>query len=206
MTERQADFRISPLAREDVSSVVKVHIEAFPNFFLSFLGPRFLREFYYSFLADPVGMAFVARTEKDGVVGAIVGPLDPRGFFKRLLCRRWWAFCLASLTAIVRHPSSGPRLARAIFYRGEAPAGPVRALLSSIAVSPRAQGKGVGRGLARRWLDQAQSCGARGCYLTTDAEKNDAVNRFYLSLGWKLEASYITAAGRKMNRYVYDFE
>lgn len=206
MKEHQVDFHIAPLAPNDVDMVVKLHLRAFPDFFLSFLGPRFLREFYFSFLMDPVGMAFVARSEQDGVVGAIVGPLDPRGFFGRLLRRRWWAFGLASLAALLRRPSSASRLARALVYRGEAPAGQVRALLSSIAVSPDAQGKGIGRALVERWLDEARSRGARGCFLTTDAENNYAVNRFYLSQGWKLESAYTTPDGRKMNRYEYDFD
>ena len=98
------------------------------------------------------------------------------------------------------------RLVRALVYRGEAPAGPVRALLSSLAVSPAAQGQGIGRALVQRWLDEARLRGARGGFLTTDAENNDAVNRFYLSLGWKLEAAYTTREGRKMNRYEYDFD
>jgi GNAT superfamily N-acetyltransferase len=205
MRDGQADFQIAPLAPENVDSVVKLHLRAFPDFFLSLLGPRFLREFYLSFLADPVAMAFVARNEIEGVVGAIVGPLDPRGFFTRLLRRRWWAFCLASFSALLRRPSSAARLARALVYRGEAPGGPVRALLSSIAVEPGAQGKGIGQALVQRWLDEARSRRACGCYLTTDAENNDAVNRFYLSQGWKLESTYTTPDGRKMNRYVYDF-
>ena len=206
MKDRPADFQIAPLAPEDIGSAVRLHLHAFPDFFLSQLGPRFLREFYLSFLMDPVAMAFVARNQSDGVVGAIVGPLDPRGYFSRLLRRRWWAFCLASLAALLRSPSSAPRLARALVYRGEAPGGPFRALLSSIAVSPGLQGKGIGRALVLRWLDEARSRGASGCYLTTDAENNDPVNRFYLSQGWKVESAYTTPEGRKMNRYVYDFD
>ena len=58
----------------------------------------------------------------------------------------------------------------------------------------------------QRWLEEARSRGARGCYLTTDAEKNDPVNRFYLSQGWRVESAYTTPKGRKMNRYVYDFD
>ena len=206
MKDRQADFFVAPLTHGDVEPVVKLHLRAFPGFFLSFLGPRFLREFYFSFLADPVGMAFVARHMQEGVVGAIVGTVDPRGFFGRLLRRRWWAFAVASLGALLRRPSSALRLARALVYRGEAPTGPVRALLSSIAVSPDAQGQGIGRALVQRWLDEARSRGARGCFLTTDLENNDEVNRFYRSQGWKLESAYTTPDGRKMNRYCYDFD
>jgi GNAT superfamily N-acetyltransferase len=198
--------RLEPLTLEQVDFVVSLHLNAFPNFFLSCLGPRFLREFYVSFLMDPVAMAFVGHDERDEVVGAIVGPLDPRGFFSRLLRRRWWAFCRASLATALSRPSTVPRLVRALTYRGDLPEGPVRALLSSVAVSPSAQGRGVGKALVLRWLEEARRRGASGCYLTTDADNNDAVNRFYRSMGWKLESAYTTPQGRKMNRYVYDFD
>jgi ribosomal protein S18 acetylase RimI-like enzyme len=200
-----SDVQIEPLTASFVNEVVDIHIKAFPTFFLSFLGPRFLREFYASFLADPVGMGFVACEANKKVIGAVVGPLAPSGYFRRLLKRRWWAFCLAGTGAVFKRPSCVVRLLRAVFYRGEPPSGPARALLSSIAVSPTAQGRGVGKKLVERWVEEARKRGAQGCYLTTDAENNDAVNGFYRSLGWKVEATYPTPEGRKMNRYVLDF-
>ncbi|MEI2724757.1 MAG: GNAT family N-acetyltransferase [Verrucomicrobiota bacterium] len=193
------------LQSANIDRVVAIHRESFPNFFLTSLGPRFLREFYASFPSDPTGMGFVACDAQGEVLGAVVGSLNPREYFKRLLQRRWWAFGLVSLAAILRQPSFTSRLLRAVFYRGEAPAGPVRALLSSVVVARQAQGQGVGRALVQRWLAAAQARGASGCFLTTDAQNNGDVNRFYLSLGWKLEANYTTRDGRKMNRYVNDF-
>ncbi len=203
---KPAGLNLGTLESRHIEDVIRIHLHGFPSFFLSFLGQRFLREFYGSFLRDPVGMAFVARDERDVVVGTIVGPLDPRGFFSRLLRRRWWAFCQASLAAVLARPSTVPRLIRALAYRGDAPRGPVRALLSSVVVSPSAQGHGVGKALVLRWLQEAGQRGVSGCYLTTDADNNDAVNRFYLSIGWKLESTYTTREGRQMNRYTYDFD
>lgn len=198
-------WRLEPLTLQQVNAVVSMHLEAFPDYFLSFLGPGFLREFYASFLQDPVGMAFVAYDERGEVFGAVVGPLDSRQFFRRLLLRRWWAFSSASLAAAVCRPTIVPRLFRALAYRGDTPQGPVRALLSSVAVAPEAQGRGVGKALVMRWLDEAQRRGASGCFLTTDADNNEAVNSFYRSLGWQIESTYVTPQRRRMNRYVYDF-
>jgi len=206
MTTEAAKTKIRPLECEDVDTVVSVHLRAFPSFFLSFLGPRFLREFYGSFLVDPMGLGFVAVDGGGRVLGVVVGPLNPAGYFKRLLKRRWWAFCLASISAVLRRPKVLPRLFRAVVYRGEAPTGPVRALLSSIAVDPQVQGGGVGRKLVERWVQEVRAAGGSGCFLTTDAEGNEAVNAFYRKLGWKLESSYSTKEGRRMNRYVLDFE
>lgn len=196
---------LETLKSRHIEDVVRIHLQGFPSFFLSFLGPRFLREFYRSFLVDPVGVGFVASNSAGQVIGAVVGSVDPRGYFTRLLLRRWWAFCLASVGAIARRPSCVPRLFRAVCYRGEAPSGPVRALLSSIVVSPLAQGRGVGKMLINGWVEEVRRRGACGCYLTTDAEGNNAVNSFYQKIGWRLESSYVTREGRKMNRYVLDW-
>ena len=72
-------------------------------------------------------------------------------------------------------------------------------------VAPEFQGKGIGKLLVSRWVKEAYSRGAKGCYLTTDAEKNESVNSFYRSLGWMIESTYVTPEGRRMNRFVYDF-
>lgn len=199
-------FHVEPLAPHHVDTVVAVHLRAFPGFFLTFLGPRFLREFYGSFLADPTGIAFVAVDDPTGdVLGSVVGPMVPAGYFKRLLKRRWWAFCLASAAAMLKRPSVVRRLFRAVFYRGESPPGGARALLSSISVAPEAQGRGVGRALVDAFVCEVRRRGGRGCFLTSDAQGNEAVNRFYAVCGWRLESTFTRPDGRTMNRYVLDF-
>lgn len=200
------DAKILPLTNQDIKEVVNVHIRAFPGFFLTFLGPKFLKVFYNSFTYNTTGIGFVAENSVTGkVLGVIVGPLVPDGYFKRLLKKRWWAFCLASFTAILKRPAVVKRLFRALFYSGQAPQGSKRALLSSIAVDPEAQGQGVGRSLVERWVEEVRLQGGKGCYLTTDAENNEKINTFYRKLGWKINSTYVTPEGRKMNRYVFDF-
>lgn len=195
------------MTHQHILPVVQVHIESFPGFFLSFLGPRFLELFYRSFLEDSTGIGFVAIDENGCVLGCVVGPLVPEGYFRSLLKRRWWNFCLASVSAVLRRPRIASRLLRALWYRGDASeSGNVpRALLSSIAVAPKAQGHGVGRELVKAWLSEVQRHGVKGAFLTTDAEGNEVVNAFYRRLGWELDSSYTTAQGRRMNRYIYDF-
>jgi colanic acid biosynthesis glycosyl transferase WcaI len=199
------DYTISSIKAEHVDQIVRVHMSAFPNFFLTFLGPRFLKEFYASFVLDPAGIGFVIQDVKTSqVCGVIVGPLNPEGYFKRLLKRRWWAFCYASLTAVLKKPSAVKRLYRAVFYRGDTPA-QYRglALLSSIAVSPDVQSTGLGRVLVNAFSKEVKHRGGKGVFLTTDAENNDKIKRFYASLGFTLESSFKTPEGRKMNRYIF---
>ena len=199
------EYRIIPLQKQYLKDVVKVHMQSFLSFFLTFLGPRFLKEFYGSFIYDQQGIGFVA-VENSRILGVIVGPLNPEGYFKRLLVRKWYAFCFASIGAVLRKPKIIKRLFRALFYRGDAPQDAQRSLLSSIAVSPNAQGKGVGAALVQNWLEAVKSRGATGAFLTTDAHNSEKINSFYQKLGWKIESTYKTPEGRFMNRYIYDFE
>ena len=174
-------------------------------FFLSFLGARFLSEFYKSFINNNNSIGFVAQRMDKELLGIIVGPLNPNGFFKKLLKRRWWAFCIASIEAVLKKPSCIPKLIRALFYRGDSPAGQTRALLSSIAVKKNVQGKGIGKTLIKRWLEEVNKRGACGCYLTTDSIENEGVNSFYQRLGWRIDSTYSAPDGRKINRYIFDF-
>ncbi len=199
------NIEIASLSSSAINAVVEIHLNAFPNFFLSFLGSHFLREFYKSFLVDSQGVGYVAYSSDGQIMGVIVGSVDPRGYFHRLLKRRWWAFCMASISAAIRRQSSIPRLCHAVFYRGEPPDGPTRALLSSIAVDPTLQRTGVGKKLVQHWLEAVRSRGATGCYLTTDTDANEKTNAFYQGLGWRIDIIYKTREGRRMSCYVYDF-
>jgi len=194
------------MTSDDVEAMVNVHQAAFPGFFLSLLGPRFLWLFYRSFLEDFDGIGLVASNDDGSVLGSVVGPFRPEEYFKRLLKRRWWNFFWASLPATVKKPGITCRLFRALWYRGQSPARSQipQALMSSVSVAPEFQGSGIGQALIRSWLTEVKRRGGQAAYLTTDAENNSAVNFFYQRLGWRLESSFTGAKKRRMNRYFYD--
>lgn len=195
------DLRIGPLRPEDVRAAARLHRAAFPGFFLSTLGEPFLAQFYSGFLGEPTAVTAVARDEAGTVVGVAVGTTEPAGFFRRLLRRRLPGFVVASARAVLRRPASAPRLLRAVAYRGDTDPTADGALLSSIFVVPSAQGTGAGRQLLAAWVRAATDAGAGAASLTTDAEGNDAVNRFYVAQGWDLAGTFRTREGRSMNRY-----
>ena len=191
---------VRPLRREDVGRCAAVHREAFPGFFLSELGEPFLRQFYRFFVDAPDAVSAVA-TEQDGrVVGVVVGTTAPRGFFRRMLVRRWWAFALASLGAVRQRPRRLRRLLRAVRYRGGTPVEVSGALLSSICVEPGAR-PATGRALLDAFVRAIEERGVRSAYLTTDADDNDRVNGFYTAAGWRLAGTFSTPEGRRMNCY-----
>jgi ribosomal protein S18 acetylase RimI-like enzyme len=198
---------VRDLATADVGDAARLHRRAFPNFFLSSLGEPFLVQLYRGFLADPSAVALTAYDESDQLTGLAVGTIQPSGFFRRLLARRWPAFAVAGVRAVVRHPGAAPRLIAAIRYRGgNGVATGDGALLSSICVDPACQGSGTGGRLLRAWMAEARRRGAPCAFLTTDAEHNDTVNGFYRSHGWVLDQRIVTRHGRIMNRYVTRLE
>lgn len=195
-----AQYALGQLSPTDAPQLAVLHQTAFPGFFLSNLGETFLRQFYLGFLGDKTAVTVIAHDSTGTVIGAVVGSTDPNGFFGRLLRRRLAGFAFASATAALRHPSTIPRLLRAIKYRGDSPRGQ-GALLSSICVDPATRTQGLGRNLLAQWELQARLQGARHAFLSTDADGNERVNAFYQRAGWTVASTYKTREGRLMNLY-----
>jgi len=191
----------STLSKSDAEPLARLHQRAFPGFFLSRLGVRFLVQFYRGFVDDPTAVVAVLRDDAGSPKGVVVGTTRPERFFSRLLLRRLPGFMLASTQAALRDPRAVPRLASAIFYRGDAPEGSGGALLSSICLDTDQQGRGLGRELLDAWAVRAREMGAETAYLTTDAVDNEGVNRLYRKSGWHLVDQFSTPQGRLMNRY-----
>jgi GNAT superfamily N-acetyltransferase len=190
-----------PMRTEHIPAIVQVHLASFPNFFLSFLGPRFLSLYYSGICASPEGIGLVYLNDAKVPAGFVAGSSNPRGFYTRLLKRNWPRFALASVGAIVRKPSAIKRIARGLLHPGGNPVGSDVAGLFSIGVLPELQGTGAGKLLVAQFLGEAGRRGCRRVFLTTDRDANEAVNAFYLKLGFKLDRHYETPEGRRMNEY-----
>jgi ribosomal protein S18 acetylase RimI-like enzyme len=194
---------VRPMTGADVEAVVQVHLRGFPSFFLTELGPRFVHELYRATLADPDGFGVVAQ-DGQTISGFATGTAQPAGFYRRLLCRRWWRFALASAVPVMRRPRIAPRLVRALAMPGRVTRQPGRGTLMSIAVVPEGRGQGIGGALVRAFIDEAGRRGVRQVDLTTDQQDNQTGNRFYGSLGFVRERTFTTPEGRVMNEYVID--
>lgn len=201
-----APYQIRPAQPDDLEQLVRVHIQAFPGFFLTLMGPRFLRLLYGGFLNHPSGISLVAcvRGESSKILGFVVGTTQPQGFFLQLLKQRWLAFGLASLWPLLKRPNLVfVKLWSALFYRGESlPDQPQAALLSSLGVQPAAQGQQIGQQLVNAFLAHAQTAGAPAVYLTTDQSDNAKANHFYTRLGFQLAGTCKRPHGRILNRYL----
>lgn len=189
-------IEVRPMQGDDLAGVVAIHRAAFPNFFLSFLGPRFLHVFY-GFVADE-GIALVALA--DGrLAGFVAGVPDPRSFYRRLLRRRVVKIALAIVPVTLRRPSTLVRVARRVRQRTsagghESPG----AELMSLAVDPAWQRRGIGRALVAAFAERVAAAGVSRLWLTTDAAENDRVIRFYEDLGFQRSREFTTVEGRAL--------
>lgn len=192
---------IRQMKEYDIPNVVEVHLAGFKGFFLSFLGPAFLRELYKGAVIDPSGISFIA--ENEGMIcGFVMGTTHPSGFYKGLIKSRWWRFALASIFPALRKPSIIPRLLRALSMPERVNKQDNRGTLMSIAVLPEVKGKGIGKALVNSFLEDAAKQGLKQVDLLSDRYNNDDVNTFYKALGFKCERHFITPEGRVMNEYV----
>ncbi len=185
----------------DVPEVVRIHLESFGGFFLSFLGPRFLTLLYRGLVSHPRGVALVAETGT-GLEGFVAGVTDQSDFYRQLIKKQAIRFALASLGAVARRPAIIPRLFRALGQSRRSRSSSSSACLMSIAVRPGTAGKGLGRDLVAGFGAALVGRGIFEYCLTTDRDGNDRVNQFYRKLGFRLTCDFVTPEGRAMNEYV----
>src|SRR5438045_6813397 len=100
---------VRPMERGDLSDVVVIHLSAFPGFFLSFLGPRFLGELYAATMRE--GLALVVTI--DGrIAGFAAGTVVSESFYRRLLRRRFLHLAPALAPPTLRRPHPLLRVVR----------------------------------------------------------------------------------------------
>lgn len=192
---------LRPAERTDILQVVEVHLESFRGFFLSSLGPGFLRVFYESLCLVDQGILLVAVID-DEVVGFVGGATDQVGLYRAMLAKRKLQFIYAATVAAIRRPAAIRRLVRARRRaQGEIDYMPGASLMT-LGVSPTHGRKGIGGRLVAAFSATLAETGVAQFSLTTDAIENDGVNHFYLSLGFTLERVLVTGEGRRLNEYV----
>ena len=191
----------------EIGAIAAVHRAAFRSFFLTQLGPAFLRGYYATVLECTGGILLVA-VQEGSVVGFVAGFVDPPKFYTLLRKKRMY-LGLAALPWLITHPAN---LARAVWNyrltqeesRETDPAVAQVAELSSIAVGPDSQGTGTGQQLLVEFVEAARRLGAAKIMLTTDAVGNDATNRFYGRAGFALTRVIRRPYGRLLNEYELD--
>ncbi|WP_234109067.1 hypothetical protein [Chryseobacterium sp. R2A-55] len=102
-------MNVSVATKKDIDSIVEVHLESFPSFFLTSLGKPFFKTFYKAFLKNP---AILLVLEDEGTVkGFAAGSRDNRSFFPKLLKNNWVEFAQAGMKILLTNPAALKRMA-----------------------------------------------------------------------------------------------
>lgn len=183
-----ADLLIRVMSPADLDAVVAVHQHAFNGFFLTRMGPAFLRAYYQTIVDFDGSIALVANMVDDpgNIVGFAVGFHDPHRFYA-MFGRRRRRLLPAMTVAILRDPGLIVKILRNVRRVGaqQEQLHPGVVELSSIGVA--GPGGGVGRQLVEAFASVAAASGARQIMLTTDRDENDSVRAFYERRGFTLD-------------------
>jgi ribosomal protein S18 acetylase RimI-like enzyme len=186
-----------------IDELVRIHVAAFPGFFLTRMGPRFIRTYYRCVLAHDRAILVVAEDE-NGIVGFAAGFLDSQKFYRSMRLRILH-FAFPAMAAVYADPKIVVQIFQGFLRTGRYSRVTSEATrvceLTSLAVDPARESRGVGRALVAEFCRRAGILGAECVELTTDAPENDRVNRFYQSVGFGLTATAARDDGRVMNHY-----
>ena len=201
MAEAQnSPINLRQMERTDAAAASEIHLRAFPGFFLSLLGQRFMRQYYREICIDPDGVAMVAEVD-DRIGGLVVGAGNPRGFYRRLFRRRGLLFGFLALPAIFRRPWITGRILRGRSHAENQLDDSGTFGLFSLAVDPCYSGLRLGSLLVNAFAAVVRQRGGASICLTTDRDGNQKVNEFYLRNGFALTGQFCTPEGRWMNEY-----
>ncbi len=203
MTSSLDDYRYERMSQEHLQQVVALHEECFLGYYLTQLGPAFLRAMYSWYLLSPEAIAHVAVADDRSVVGFVAGATNGHDYRRSLFKRTWWRMAVALVKRFISKPVSTLRLIgerKDIVWQAPAtvltrrPSGAEgtdaisteeqpTASLVSIGVKPSARRSGLGAALTELFVKEAWN---RGCERITLSVRDDNVRarRFYESMNW----------------------
>lgn len=193
---------IKQAVAKDIPQVVDIHLATFPGFFLTFLGPGFLRLLYQGFLDHDDSQLLLATDEDTGdIMGFAAWSFNISGLYRRLLKTRllplsWYAFL-----GFIKKPSAFFRLLRALKQPADSSRDTAYATLSSIGTHPNYKRRGVGSSLLSAIKDSLDPGKVSYLMLETDAKDNEAGQLFYQNNGFTLAGRRTTPEGRQMLEY-----
>ena len=187
----------------DVEGIVKIHQAAFPDFFLTSLGERFLKLYYGTFINCKEGVVYCAE-KGNTLVGFSATSYVSRGFHARLIKKNIIKYVVEAIAILLVRPKSIVRLLKNLDKESSDSKivdNGLYAELYSIGVSPSCQGEGVGKRLLTITEEDVSAHNGQ-ISLTTDYYDNEKTMGFYRSLGYEDYYEFVTYPNRKMWRLI----
>lgn len=188
---------------EDIETVVKVHNSAFKGFFLTELGPDFLKLYYHSVAKAPDGI-LIGAYHNDRLVGFCAACTECSGFNTRLIKNNIIGFGLTSLKLLFTRPKALLRLSKNMTKKGSVEDDGHYAELMSIAVNKEIQNSGAGKAMIDCLEKTLKQRNVARLSLTTDKLNNDNTLAFYTKRGFQQMYVFTAYPDRIMYRLIKD--
>lgn len=186
--------------KEIIDEVVKIHMDTFQGFFLTFLGKGFLKQLYKGYMEHEDSNLIIAK-DGDELVGFIAYSSNISDLYKFLIKKKLMLFAWYSLLAFMKNPRILFRLLSAFGKSQEVIREENYIELASIGVKPEVKSKGIGTLMIDFLKQNVDFDKYKYIKLETDAENNEVANHFYVKNGFVLDHVYQTREGRRMNEY-----
>lgn len=183
-----------------VDDIVKIHLDTFTGFFLTFMGKGFLNQMYSSY-CDHAGSNLLVAEENGLAVGFLAYSSNFSGLYKYMIKKRLIFFAWYSIGAFFRRPSAFMHIIRAFLKPNEAKRTEKYVELSSIGVNSEFKSRGIGSRLIDELKRQVDFKQYAYITLETDVVDNDGAIHFYEKNGFVRERIFETEEGRKMYEY-----
>ena len=187
----------------DSNQIAKIHLKSFPNFFLTTLGHSFLKTYYRSCAKSKEAISICAIDQDDKkLLGFAVGCFNSAGFNKRLIFSNLLEYSYQAILLLLTKPIALIRLYKNLAKNNNRDDKGKYAELLSIGVLPDQNGFGIGQYLLVKFENQVKKKGVNTITLTTDADSNDSVLRFYKKSGYTVYYDFETFPNRKMLKLI----
>lgn len=190
-------MKFRPITFFDASVVAALHIEGITAGFISSLGKELVEFLYEGIVASSQAFGFVA-VEDGRVIGFITCVESVASIYKYILRNHFFKLVLAILPKLLRL-SNVKDVIETLFYPSGAGKDLNCAEIVAIVVDGRWRGKGVGRSLIQKAVDET---GRRGMEkIKVMVGEPLSANEFYKHLGFELVGQY-RQHGHLANYYV----
>jgi len=184
-------------------NIEKIHLNSFPQFFLTRLGYSFLKTYYRNCVKSKEDISICAiNEENEKLFGFAVGCFNSKDFNKRLIFSNLLEFSYQALVLLFTKPIALIRLFKNLSKNNNKDDKGNYAELLSIGVLPDKKGFDIGYNLLVKFENQVREKGIDTVTLTTDADSNDSVLRFYKKSGYTVYYDFETFPNRKMLKLI----
>ena len=196
---------IRMVSQKDLDAVIEVHNNAFEGFFLTNLGPRFLRLYYNSVLEAPDGI-LIGAYQNENLIGFCAACCKSAGFNSSLIRKNWFKFGICGIRLLLTCPMAIIRLIRNLRKTGITDDDGSYAELMSIAVNQDVQNSGAGKAMLDYLEKVLMQDDIELLSLTTDKLDNEKTLGFYSKRGFSELYTFTAYPNRLMYRLIKELK